>query len=300
MAEIPFLRTHDFRYGTIERVSDGVRRLTAENPGPFTFHGTGTYIVGEGEVAVIDPGPDDPNHVQALLDGLADETISHIILTHCHKDHSPAARPLQAATGAKTYGFGPHGHAGDDEAEHLEEGVDHEFSPDIRVTDGDSIYGRNWELSCVHTPGHTSNHLCFAWDEHDLLFSGDHVMGWSTTVIIPPDGNMTDYLASLDKLHQRHDACLWPTHGPPVTDPEPYLLALIEHRIERIDSIRELLRTDDRRISDMVPLLYPDIQPALHTAAGLSTLASVQHLQRLGEVTTLEDVGRGVVFSYSG
>ena len=125
-------------------------------------------------------------------------------------------------------------------------------------------------------------------------------MGWSTTVIIPPDGNMTDYLASLDKLHQRHDACLWQTHGPPVTDPAPYLLALIEHRIERIDSIRELLRTDDRRISDIVPLLYPYFQPALHTAAGLSTLASVQHLQRLGEVTTLEDVGRGVVFSYSG
>ena len=300
MADIPFLHTHDFQYGVIEPVSEGVRRLTARNPGPFTFHGTGTYIVGEGEVAVIDPGPDDPGHVQALLDGLAEETISHIIVTHCHQDHSPAARPLQAATGAKTYAFGPHGHTGDEQAVPVEEGIDLAFSPDISVKDGDSISGRNWELCCVHTPGHTSNHMCFSWEQHDLLFSGDHVMAWSTTVIIPPDGNMTDYLASLEKLHKRRDACLWPTHGPPVTDPTLYISALIEHRLARIKAIRELLRTGSQRINDMVPSLYPDIQPALRTAAGLSTLASLEHLQRLGEVTAQEDTGRGVFFSYTG
>jgi len=300
VADIPFLHTHDFQYGVIEPVSEGVRRLTARNPGPFTFHGTGTYIVGEGEVAVIDPGPDDPGHVQALLDGLAEETISHIIVTHCHQDHSPAARPLQAATGAKTYAFGPHGHTGDEQAVPVEEGIDLAFSPDISVKDGDSISGRNWELCCVHTPGHTSNHMCFSWEQHDLLFSGDHVMAWSTTVIIPPDGNMTDYLASLEKLHKRSDACLWPTHGPPVTDPTLYISALIEHRLARIKAIRELLRPGSQRINDMVPSLYPDIQPALRTAAGLSTLASLEHLQRLGEVTAQEDTGRGVFFSYTG
>ena len=183
MVKIPFIKDHNFAYSAVEEVTTGLRRVTARNPSAFTFHGTGTYILGEGEVAVIDPGPSDQAHIQALLDSVANEQVTHIIVTHCHRDHSPAAEPLKAATGAPTYAYGPHGGSASNAAENLEEGVDRDFVPDVHVSDGEQITGNGWTLECVHTPGHTSNHLCFAWTEGNALFSGDHVMGWSTTVL---------------------------------------------------------------------------------------------------------------------
>ena len=203
--EIPFRREFSFEYGRLERVAPGVRRIVARNPSPFTFRGTGTYVVGDGEVAVIDPGPDLDEHVAALLAGLSGEQVTHILITHTHRDHSPAAAALKAATGASTYGFGPHagGKRGDPA---VEEGGDWDFAPDVTVHDGDPIAGSGWRFEAVHTPGHTSNHLCFALPDQGILFSGDHVMGWSTSVIAPPDGDMSAYMASLDKLLVRSDA----------------------------------------------------------------------------------------------
>ena len=230
--EIPYRREFAFEYGRLEPVAPGVRRIVARNPGPFTFRGTGTYVVGTGEVAVIDPGPDLPEHVAALLAGLAGERVSHILVTHTHRDHSPAAAPLKAATGAPTYGFGPHagGQRGDAGSE---AGGDWDFVPDIVVKDGDEIAGGGFRFAAVHTPGHTSNHLCFALPDSGILFSGDHVMGWSTSVIAPPDGDMAAYMASLDKLLARRDQVYWPTHGPAITEPHAHVRAFIAHRRER-------------------------------------------------------------------
>src|SRR6266851_1645319 len=203
--DIPFRREIAFEYGRLERIAPGIRRIVARNPGPFTFKGTGTYVVGEGEVAVIDPGPELEEHIAALLASLAEERVSHILVTHTHRDHSPAAKALKAATGAPTYGFGPH--AGGQRGETgVEEGGDWDFVPDVTLRDGDQVAGKGWCFEAVHTPGHTSNHLCFALPESGILFSGDHVMGWSTSVIAPPDGDMAAYLASLDKLLGRDDA----------------------------------------------------------------------------------------------
>src|ERR1051326_455582 len=206
--DIPFRREIAFEYGRLEPVAPGIRRIVAKNPGPFTFKGTGTYVVGEGEVAVIDPGPELEEHVAALLASLADEQVTHILVTHTHRDHSPAAKALKEATGAPTYGFGPHagGRRGDPG---LEEGGDWDFTPDIVVRDGDWVEGGPrsgaWRFEAVHTPGHTSNHLCFALPDAGILFSGDHVMGWSTSVVAPPDGDMAASMASLDKLLGRAD-----------------------------------------------------------------------------------------------
>ena len=203
--DIPYRREFAFEYGRLEPVAPGIRRIVARNPGPFTFKGTGTYVVGEGEVAVIDPGPELAEHVAALLASLADESVTHILVTHTHRDHSPAAKALKEATGAPTYGFGPH--AGGKRGEPgIEEGGDWDFAPDIVVRDGDWIDGGKWRVEAAHTPGHTSNHLCFALPDSGILFSGDHVMGWSTSVIAPPDGDMAAYMASLDRLLARGDA----------------------------------------------------------------------------------------------
>ena len=213
-------------------MAPGIRRIVARNPSPFTFRGTGTYVVGDGEVAVIDPGPDLDEHVAALLAGLSGEQVTHILITHTHRDHSPAAAALKAATGAPTYGFGPHagGKRGDPA---VEEGGDWDFTPDVTVHDGDAIAGAGWRFEAVHTPGHTSNHLCFALPDQGILFSGDHVMGWSTSVIAPPDGDMSAYMASLDKLLGRRDAVYWPTHGPAITEPQAHVRAFVAHRRER-------------------------------------------------------------------
>src|SRR5947209_18451104 len=270
--EIPFRREFSFEYGRLEPVAPMIRRIMARNPSPFTFRGTGTYVVGHGEVAVIDPGPDLAEHVEALVAGLAGEHVAHILVTHTHRDHSPAARALQAATGAPTFGFGPHagGNRGDPA---VEEGGDWDFVPDRTVSDGDRIAGKRWVFEAVHTPGHTSNHLCFALPESGILFSGDHVMGWSTSVIAPPDGDMAAYMASLDKLLGRRDTVYWPTHGPAITEPQRHVRAFIAHRRERESGIIDCLRAGVETIDGMVERLYLGLNPALRGAAGRSVLA---------------------------
>jgi glyoxylase-like metal-dependent hydrolase (beta-lactamase superfamily II) len=282
----PFVRDFDPEPGRVDPVSPLVRRVLAPNPGRFTFRGTGTYLVGHGEVAVIDPGPDDPTHVAALLDALAGETVTHILVTHTHGDHSPAARALQAATGAPTYGYGPHppaDRAGDD-ATPVEERADLRFRPDVVLGEGDVVAGTGWTLEALHTPGHISNHLCFALPEESTLFSGDHVMGWSTTVIPPPDGDLGAYLTHLRRLLDRDDRRYLPTHGAPVDDPHPLVRWLVAHRERRTEQILERLLAGDTTIERIVPVLYADVDPALHPAAARSVLAHLRHLRAEGQV----------------
>jgi glyoxylase-like metal-dependent hydrolase (beta-lactamase superfamily II) len=282
--EIPFRREFDFEYGRLESVAPGIRRIVARNPGPFTFRGTGTYVVGEGKVAVIDPGPDLPEHIEALLMDLAGEEVTHILVTHTHRDHSPAAAAVKEATGAPTYGFGPH--AGGRRGEPgIEEGGDWDFVPDIVVGDGAEIVGDGFRFEAVHTPGHTSNHLCFALPDHGILFSGDHVMGWSTSVIAPPDGNMAAYMASLDKLLARRDAVYWPTHGPAITEPKEHVRAFIAHRREREAGILDCLAAGVERIDAMVERLYVGLNPNLKRPAGRSVLAHLIDLRGRGLVS---------------
>jgi glyoxylase-like metal-dependent hydrolase (beta-lactamase superfamily II) len=273
--EIPYRRDIAFDYGRLEPVAPGVRRIVARNPGPFTYKGTGTYVVGEGEVAVIDPGPDLAEHIDALLASLAGEQVTHILVTHTHRDHSPAAKVIKSATGAPTYGFGPHagGRRGDPGSPGTEEGGDWDFAPDIVVHDGEEIDGGSWRFEAVHTPGHTSNHLCFALPDAGILFSGDHVMGWSTSVIAPPDGDMAAYIASLDKLLRRPDSVYWPTHGPAITEPGRHVRAFIAHRREREAGIVDCLKSGIETIDAMVERLYLGLNPSLRRAAGRSVLA---------------------------
>ena len=283
--EIPFRRDFTFEYGRLEQVAPGVRRIVANNPGPFTFRGTGTYVVGEGEVAVIDPGPDLEEHVDALLKGLEGEHVTHILVTHTHRDHSPAAAAVKAATGAPTYSFGPHAGGRGGEAA-VEEGGDWDFMPDVTTKDGDEIVGPGWRFEAVHTPGHTSNHLCFALPDSGILFSGDHVMGWSTSVIAPPDGDMAAYMASLDKLLERRDSVYWPTHGPAITEPKNHVRAFIAHRREREAGIIACLEAGIPRVDAMVERLYIGLNPNLKRAAGRSVLAHLVDLAGRGIVTS--------------
>ena len=273
---IPFVRNFDVEYGEVVTLSPQVRRVVAPNPSAFTFRGTGTYIVGHGKVAVIDPGPDDAVHVAALLAAVAGETVTHIVLTHTHLDHSPAARALKEATGAPLVGCGPHlrhGPAGD-------EGADWDYAPERQLAGGEGVEGPGWSLEAVHTPGHTSNHLCFALAEEVALFSGDHVMGWSTTIVSPPDGDMSAYMASLTRVGRRREGVFYPTHGAPVTEPAPYVAALVAHREEREAQILATLGAGPQRIPALVAAMYADVPLHLHKAAARSVLS---HLVRMRE-----------------
>jgi glyoxylase-like metal-dependent hydrolase (beta-lactamase superfamily II) len=272
------LNNRDFTctYGRLETLSPLIRRIVADNPGPFTFMGTGTYVVGHGKVAVIDPGPHLPAHIAALLAALSGETISHILITHTHIDHSPAAAPLKLATSAPTFGFGPHGATGDTG----EAGADLAFVPDMALRDGDTVEGDGWQLQALHTPGHASNHLCFALTEESALFSGDHVMGWSTTVVGPPDGNMAAYMRSLDRLSRRADAIYWPTHGGPIRDPRAHVAELIAHRLARRQAILAALSGGPLTPPELVIRVYTGLDPRLVDAAAESVRA---HLIELGE-----------------
>src|SRR5258706_4715706 len=267
---IPFIREFDAPYGALVRISPLIGRVLARNPGPFTFKGTGVYIVGAHEVAVIDPGPLIPEHVEALKNALVGKTVSHILVTHTHSDHSPAAQPLKEWCGAKTFAFGAHGSGHHEDGPHVEEGGDREFVPDVRLKDGELVAGSGWTIEAVHTPGHTSNHLCFGLHEEKALFSGDHVMGWSTTVVTPPDGNMREYMASVRKLQARDDRVLYPTHGAPVAEPRPFLQAYLEHRLEREAQIVSCLRDGIDTIAAIVERLYADVDKRLHPAAARS------------------------------
>lgn len=281
---IPFVTEFDFEYGRCDRLSPLIRRVICNNPGPFTYTGTGTYIIGNGDVAVIDPGPLDDTHLDAILAALEpDEKVSHIVITHTHLDHSPLAMPLKARTGAEIYAHAP-GQVEAFDGPKLEEDADENFVPDHIVTHGDMIEGGDWTLECVFTPGHMSGHMCYALTEEKALFSGDHVMGWSTTVIAPPDGDMTDYMASLDLLLERDDIIYWPTHGTCIEDPQNFVRAYITHRRARETQVVERLKAGDSDIREMVKTMYIDVDKRLHPAAALSVLAHMQDLTKRGLV----------------
>jgi glyoxylase-like metal-dependent hydrolase (beta-lactamase superfamily II) len=282
---IPYVRQFDFAYGRPDVVSPLIRRVIADNPGPFTFTGTGTYIVGHGRVAVIDPGPDDDRHLQALLRALRGETVEVILTTHDHADHAPLAARLKAETGAPVVGCRPSPHL-EDGGPKSDEDTDAGYAPDRVVEDGETLSGPGWTLKALATPGHTSNHVCYALEEENALFSGDHVMGWSTTVVSPPDGDMGDYYRSLERVRAGGFSTLWPTHGPPVTDVSPFLDAYAAHRRDREAQILSEIAAGHDRIADMVPIIYAAVTPTLHPAAARSVLAHLIELVRTGRVAT--------------
>ncbi len=283
----------DAPYGEAQQLSPLVRRVLANNPSPFTFKGTGTYIVGTREVAVIDPGPLLGAHIDALKRALAGCAVTHILITHTHADHSPAAAALKAWSGAQTYGFGPHP-VGDEGGARVEEGGDGDFVPDVRVGHGDVLSIGGLTIDCLHTPGHISNHMCYALRAESALFSGDHVMGWSSTVISPPGGDMADYMASLDMLTRRRDAVLYPTHGGPVTQPGPYLEFCRDHRLAREAEILGCIQGGIGAIAQIVAQLYAGIDKRLHPAAARTVLAHLIKLEREGRVRS---AGEGDCYS---
>lgn len=288
----------DVVYGRVDRVAPMLRRVVAENPSKFTYRGTGTYIVGEGEVAVVDPGPNLDSHRDALHAALDGERVTAILVTHCHSDHSPLAAWLREETGAPTSAFGPHpapDPADEIEQEELaeeiaegvkiEESIDLAFEPDVRIADGDvAATGPGWTIRGVHTPGHTSNHMCFAFVEEGVLFPGDHVMGWSTTVVSPPDGDMAAYVESLRKVAGRADRTYWPTHGPSISEPQRYVDALVEHRLQRERQVLDAVRDGLVEIPAIVALLYRDVDEKLHKPAGRSVLSHLVKLVDEGDV----------------
>lgn len=323
MAGIPFTGMIDpLRYAEAEVVSPLVRRVIARNPSKFTFTGTGTYIIGnETEVAVIDPGPDLPEHKAALLRAIEGFKVCAIVITHCHSDHVGLASWLREETGAPTVAWKQHGEVGlldneddikvmaslapppktdaekekereiaraaglDPDDMEMRESVDTNFEPDVRVGDGEvAAHGEGWTLVAVHTPGHTSNHMCVCLVEEKALFTGDHIMGWSTTVVSPPDGDMRDYLASVKKLQGRNDKILWPTHGSPVTDPEPFLSAYYEHRLGREAQVIASVAAGVNTVAPMVRQMYAAVVPELHIPAARSVLSHLTMLVQDGRL----------------
>src|SRR5215475_10527641 len=267
MPGIPFIKDFKFDYGTATEVTPLIRRVVARNPSPFTFKGTGTYIIGHGKVAIVDPGPDQQDHIDAVLRAVRGETVTHIFVTHTHVDHVPATPAVAKATGAKVYSYGPHPTPAGVATE--QEG-DFSFAPDIKLNDGDVVQGDGWNVEAVYTPGHISNHLCFAVREDNALLTGDHVMGWSTAVISPPDGNMRDYFAALRKVMARDESVFIPTHGAEIKSPKPFVQAYIDHRLEREQQILGCLRDGLQTIPDMVAKVYAAVPKHLHPAAGRS------------------------------
>jgi glyoxylase-like metal-dependent hydrolase (beta-lactamase superfamily II) len=265
----------------VQQISPLVRRLVENNPGPFTFTGTCTYIVGRGDVAVIDPGRENEAHTQAIIDALKGERIAHIVVTHTHKDHSPGAQLLAERTGAEIVGCAPFVRKAGPETG-LDSAHDLAYAPARVLKDGDSVEGDGWSLIALATPGHASNHLCFALPQERSIFSGDHVMAWSTSIVAPPDGNMTNYMASLDKLREYEHDIMWPGHGGPVTEPHRYMRALSHHRRQREASIVRRLHAGDETIPDMVAKIYDGLDPRLTNAAALSVLAHMEDLVTRG------------------
>ncbi|PWE16974.1 MBL fold metallo-hydrolase [Marinicauda salina] len=284
MASIPFKRDFDFEYGRCDQLTPRVRRVVAPNPGPFTYTGTGVYIVGRGEVAVIDPGPVIEDHIAALDAALEGERVACVLVTHHHLDHSPLAAPLADKHGCRVHGMTPAPTEPSGGEVRIEAGDDHGFSPDVLIADGARFEGPGWTLEAMHTPGHTSNHVCFALAEENALFCGDHVMGWSTSVVSPPDGHMGDYIAQLERIRAAGFDRLWPTHGPPVDDPAPFLDAYIDHRRGREAQILAEIAAGRTRIRDMVEAMYADVDKRLHPAAAHSVLAHLIHLVERGRV----------------
>ena len=299
-AEIPFVRDLEFEYGVPDQVSSKIRRVIARNPGPFTFYGTGTYIVGHGSVAVIDPGPELSDHFDALVNALEGEQVSHIIVTHTHADHSPLSKRLADQTGALICAFDPSVHeqeVDDKFLSSMEESVDRDLNPDIPLSHGDVIQGDGWELEAVHTPGHMANHMCFALRDEKALFSGDHVMGWSTSVVVPPDGNMIAYMNSLNLLLERSEEIFWPTHGPPIPKPKKHVEAFIAHRMSREKQIFDWLTGSEGSIDEMVADIYASVAKELHPAAAQSVFAHLIKMVQDGQVSCSGPPRRESVYS---
>lgn len=287
--DIPFDKRFDLAPGKAEAVAPGIRRILCDNPGPFTFKGTVSYIVGHGNVAIIDPGPLNEAHIAALLEAVRGETVTHIIVTHTHHDHSPAAARIKAATGAPTYAEGPHRRARPidiGETRPLDSGGDTDFRPDHTLKDGDVVEGAGWALEAITTPGHCANHMAFALKGTDTLFAGDHVMAWSTPVVAPPDGAMSDYMASLDKLARRPETTYYPGHGAAVRDAPNYVQHFIRHRRAREAAIVGRLKAGETDILSLVRDIYVGLDPRLTKAAGLSVLAHLEDLVARGQVRT--------------
>lgn len=285
MTHIPFVADMKFAYAAPETVAPGVRRVIARNPSPFTLYGTGTFVVGEDRVAIVDPGPALDEHIDAVLETVGGRDVSHICVTHTHRDHSPAADILKAETGAVTCGFGPHptGCAEDGGGAPVEDGADLVFSPDRRLADGDVIEGIGWTIEAVHTPGHMSNHMCYALRGQDLMFTGDHLMAWATSVISPPDGCLAAYMSSLSKLLDRDERRYLPSHGPEITDPKRVVRAHMDHRRARDRQI--VSRLEDRggaTPTQLVADIYEGLDPDLYEAASLSVLAHLIQLRKAG------------------
>jgi len=287
--DIPFNKTLDLAPETVDEEMPGVRRVMCDNPSPFTYKGTVSYIVGRGKVAVIDPGPDDPAHSAALLDAVRGETVTHIFVTHTHRDHSPAVPAIKAATGATVYAEGPHRaarplHIG--ELNPLDSSGDRDFRPDVALKDGEVVAGDGWTVEAVTTPGHTANHMAYALKDKSLLFAGDHVMAWSTSIVAPPDGAMSDYMASLNKLAARSETVYLPGHGPAIKDAPRFVNYYILHRKAREASILHRLAKGETDIPTIVRAIYIGIDPRLTGAAGLSVLAHMEDLVARGVVET--------------
>jgi glyoxylase-like metal-dependent hydrolase (beta-lactamase superfamily II) len=277
-------------YAKLEDLEPGIARVLAHNPSAFTYFGTQTYLIGSDEIAVIDPGPDLHEHIEALEDAIAGRSVVAILCTHTHRDHSPAARPLSERTGAPIIGCAPL--ALETVGPRADASFDGDYSPERVLADGDMLEIAGEPVAAVATPGHTSNHLCFAY--RGALFSGDHVMGWSTTVVVPPDGDMADYMSSLDKVRKRDDRVFYPAHGPAVTNPQQYVRHLVGHRMQRERQILGLVRQRPRPIPDIVANAYPGLDPRLTAAAGGSVLAHLLDLERRGLVEQQGDAWKAV------
>ena len=287
--DIRYDKTFALVPGRAAEVAPGVRAVVANNPGPFTFKGTVSYIIGRGKVAFLDPGPDDDAHIAALLDAVRGETVAGIFVTHTHRDHSPAVPKIKTATGATVYAEGPHRparplHIG--ETNRLDASADLDFRPDIALADGDVVTGDDWTVEALTTPGHTANHMAYAFKEADLIFSGDHVMAWSTSIVAPPDGAMSDYMASLEKLARRSEPVYLPGHGGPVREAPRFVQSYIRHRQAREASILRRLGKGAADIPTLVRAIYIGLDPRLVGAAALSVLAHLEDLVARGSVAT--------------
>jgi glyoxylase-like metal-dependent hydrolase (beta-lactamase superfamily II) len=297
-AELAFNRSQDVDYGVAQEVGPGIRRIVANNPGPYTFLGTNTYIVGTGDVAVIDPGPADERHAKAIASAIKGERLAYILITHSHRDHSDGARALQALAGGKIAAFGPSGTPRGAGAAGLGEAfIDSHFIPDRKLSNADTVMGAGFALDVLHTPGHAPDHLCFALVGKRTVFTGDHVMGWNTTVIAPPEGNMAQFLASLERLMQRHDKMFLPGHGGRIQTPQRVVKAYIMHRKWREQTILACLDEGVRTVPLIVERLYGTLDAALKDAAALSVLAHLEHLTARELVAAEGPDGLSSVFS---